>query len=287
MDNCLMAALKAEKLKNYAPLFVKNNITDDLIESLTDQDLRNLGIGKLGERRRLLRSFKAESHGLTVLTTLPGGTLPEDSELAGQQVEPFLIGKQPVRQKEWDAIRIWAVANGYQIAEGKAESWRHPITYVSWYDAVKWCNAKSQWASLAPAYLQKGRTYRQGDFGPDGSTAIVWDRTSDGFRLPTEAEWEWTAREGSMSPACDLFLSDELEKEPDALGISEMSGDYFDWCWDSEQSQACHRRIRGGSWKHHVGQGAFGYRSASPPDKRDAVTGVRLARNVSYSGSGK
>jgi hypothetical protein len=279
MDEYLMAALKAEKLKNYAHLFVKNNITDDLIDSLTDQDLQNLGIGKLGERRRLLRSFKAESRGLTVCAALQGGTLPGDSELAGQQVEPFLIGKHPVRQKEWDAVRIWALANGYQIADGKAESWRHPITHVNWYDAVKWCNAKSEWASLDPPYLHEGRTYRKGDFGPDGSTAIVWDRTSTGFRLPTEAEWEWTAREGSMWPTCDPFLSDELEKEPDSLGIFDLSGDYFDWCWDSEQGQSmC--RIRGGSWKHHVGRGAFGHRSAIPPDKRDGVTGLRLARTV-------
>ena len=59
---------------------------------------------------------------MAAITQLGGGTLPEDSELAGQRVEPFLSGKHPGREMEWDGVRIWALANGYQIAEGKAES---------------------------------------------------------------------------------------------------------------------------------------------------------------------
>ena len=63
-----------------------------------------------------------------------------------------------------------------------------------------------------------------------------------------------------------------------------MSGNFFDWCWDGEESGSA-RRIRGGSWKHHIGLETFGYRCGRLPNKSDHVTGVRLARNISSTAS--
>ena len=277
METKIQHALEEEGLENLGPVLAGQGITDELLDHITDRDLKSIGVEKLGERRRLLLAFEAEARSVGMMSPFRGGRLPGDSALAGREVVPFKFGRHAVRRDEWNAVKIWGLANGYKISSGTAPAPLHPVVQVSWYDAVKWCNAKSERAGLAPPYRLNGVIYRSGDFGPDGASSIDWNKNANGYRLPTEAEWEWAAREGAMN--CLRHGEKECETKPDAAGIFNMSGDFFDWCWDSDESGP-ERRIRGGSWKHHVGLETFGYRCSRLPNKSDHVTGIRLARNI-------
>ncbi len=87
------------------------------------------------------------------MVTVLGGTLPEPSELAGEVVSTFYIGKYEVTWDEWQEVRAWAVEQGYDLENvGEGSAGDHPVRNVSWYDVVKWCNAKSEMEERVPMY---------------------------------------------------------------------------------------------------------------------------------------
>lgn len=102
----------------------------------------------------------------------------------------FFMDKFEVSKALWDEVYGWAVANGYQFSiSGVATASNHPVAGISWYDAVKWCNARSEKDGLTPVYytdLAKTQVYRTGDVVLDNNW-VAWD--GDGYRLPTRAEW--------------------------------------------------------------------------------------------------
>jgi formylglycine-generating enzyme required for sulfatase activity len=300
MIKTITKVLERENLKEYMPLFEGEGITDDIIDTLTDKDLDDLGIKKLGERRRILLGFAEGISGqfdMNIMTTVAGGVLPEESEFKGKKVEAFRIGKYPVTQMEWDRVRLWGLAHGFKMESGEANGNRHPITLVNWYDAVKWCNARSCMEGLNPVYNINGKTYSNGEYGPDGSVFIKIDAAANGYRLPAEIEWEWAARGGALSRGFKFSGSDNVDivswydknangashavgqKAPNELGIHDMSGNVWEWCWDRDETgAAC--RIRGGSCMHVDGEGSVSYRVSRSPEIRYTVIGFRLARNM-------
>jgi hypothetical protein len=95
------------------------------------------------------------------MVRVEGGALPSGSGLAGQVVATFQIGKYEVTWGEWKTVRDWAVANGFSFDNnGSGTTNFHPVADVSWYDVVKWCNAKSQMEGLAPVYSYNGTVLR-------------------------------------------------------------------------------------------------------------------------------
>ncbi len=196
----------------------------------------------------------------------------EDSERPVHTVtlSAFYIDRYPVTKAQWDVVRDWGVLNDYtDLPVGGGKGPDHPVHTVSWYDVVKWCNARSEMEGLETVY---GRfiiidfqflwiPYRTGESVP------TW-RTANGYRLPTEAEWEKAARgglanqrfpwgqvishdranfrntggesyatgdtgyHGDWSEGGHPYTSPVGTFAANRYGLHDMAGNVREWCWD-------------------------------------------------------
>ena len=229
-------------------------------------------------------------------------------------LEGFYIDRTEITYELWTEIRNWGLTHGYTDLPTGTNGYNpigtnNPVTEVSWYDIVKWCNARSEKQGLTPVYYTSNslstvcRT-RQLDISAD---AVKW--TASGYRMPTEAEWEFAARGGTKSQGYKYSGSNSIDsvawwvlnsgndthpvstRGANELGMVDMSGNVWEWCWDWYDSygtsaqadpkgpvSGTSKLIRGGSCWSGWMNSTLTFRAYIGPSTSDSEVGFRCVR---------
>jgi formylglycine-generating enzyme required for sulfatase activity len=205
----------------------------------------------------------------------------------------FMIGKFEVTQGLFQKV----MGNNPSKYYNDSESPRRPVESVSWYEAVAFCNKLSELAGLQTVYAISG-------------TNVETDFSRNGYRLPTESEWEYAARGGNKSRNYKYSGSNDAgivawydansgdtthavgTKAPNELGLYDMSGNVWEWCWDWYKdsydagaqrnplgaSSGDNRVLRGGDKHNRASNLSATNRNQDDPSKRYVNVGFRVVR---------
>jgi formylglycine-generating enzyme required for sulfatase activity len=214
-------------------------------------------------------------------------------------VSGFYMSKYEVTQKEW--VEVMGSNPSYFKGDNL------PVECVSWYDAVEYCNKRSVKEGLTPAYtIDKTRSDPDNRNGNDKVKWVVtWNRGASGYRLPTEAEWEYACRAGtttaystggSITTGQANYDNSSGTKNVGSYsvnpwGLYDMHGNVWEWCWDWYESygdgaqtdpvgasSGADRLVRGGGWGGTARYARSANRDYGTPSFRYNDLGFRLVR---------
>ena len=228
-----------------------------------------------------------------------------------KEVFDIEVCKYPTTQKMW-----------LEVMENNPSGFKgdnRPVETVSWWEALDYCNRLSEKYSLEPVYdLSKSKqgllTIKELK-GKTVNPKMANFKNTEGFRLPTEIEWEWFCRGGEVAieqgtfdykysgsdnidevawyiENSNYFIQDVGLKKPNQLGLFDCSGNIWEWCYDTEEMEnikslnfnfdpsSAYRRLRGGAWLHTAESCTTLYRIFETAAYVVLNTGFRIVRTI-------
>ena len=203
----------------------------------------------------------------------------------------FYMGITEVTQAQYAAL----------VPEYEVRFGNRPADYISWYDAVRFCNLLSEEEGFQPVY---------------NTADWTWDDNADGYRLPTESEWEYACRANSTTEYCNGNGTESLDsvgwysgnsggrthdvhtKNSNNYDIYDMHGNIWEWCWDrygtypegppdnpheddgGASATGTNRVMRGGHFNYNATHCRSAYRNNNPPSYASSLYGFRLVRSA-------
>lgn len=228
-------------------------------------------------------------------------------------VTDFYISRYEITFSEYDTF---CIATGRSKPNSRnRERGTYPAYNVSWYDAVEYCNWRSKSDGLIPCYNidKKHKDPNNKSRNDTLKWIVTWNPAAKGYRLPTEAEWEYVARDGQLNSGYKFSGNNDMSevawynetsdgrpqpvgrKKSNQLGIYDMTGNLYEWCWDwSDQDyyqssplknpkgpdSGKYRVVRGGTWQNNADYCRVTIRDGYLPTTKAEYGGFRIVRTA-------